>query len=62
MHATRRTLILCGAREQPAALIEDSALEEMIGRENVCENVQHALARAEDAFEGMEAKAAWSGA
>jgi SulP family sulfate permease len=61
LRATNRTLILCGAREQPAALIEGSALEEMIRRENICENVQHALARAEDVFEGMEAKAAWSG-
>ncbi len=59
--ATNRTLILCGAREQPAALIEHSALEERIGRENICENVQHALTRAEDVFEGMEAKAAWGG-
>jgi SulP family sulfate permease len=60
LDASNRTLILCGAREQPAELIEHSELEEMIGRENVCGNVQEALARAEDVFERLEAKAAWS--
>jgi SulP family sulfate permease len=59
LSASNRTLILCGAREQPADLIAGSALEKMIGPENVCENVQEALARAEDAFEQLEAKAAW---
>jgi SulP family sulfate permease len=60
LDASNRTLILCGAREQPAELIEHSELEGMIGRENVCGNVQEALARAEDVFERLEAKAAWS--
>ena len=30
----------------------------MIGRENICDNVQAALRRAEDVFERMENKAA----
>jgi hypothetical protein len=33
----------------------------MIGSENICENVQDALRRAEDVFERVEAKAALSG-
>ena len=57
LHATRRTLILCGAREQPAQLIRQAEFEDVIGPENICENVQAALARAEDVFERMEAKA-----
>jgi sulfate permease, SulP family len=58
LHATGRTLILCGAREQPAKLIRQAEFEEVIGHENICENVQAALQRAEDVFEKMESKAA----
>ena len=58
LHATRRTLILCGAREQPAQLIHQAEFEEIIGRENICKNVQAALRRAEDVFEKLEANAA----
>ncbi len=58
LHATKRTLILCGAREQPARLIRQAEFEEVIGRENICENVQVALRRAEDVFEKMESQAA----
>jgi SulP family sulfate permease len=47
LHATDRTLILCGAREQPARLIHQAEFEEHIGRENICPNVKMALARAE---------------
>jgi SulP family sulfate permease len=56
-----RVLILCGGREQPEKLIRGSELEHLIGPDNVCENVQTALARAEEAFEEVEAKAAISG-
>jgi SulP family sulfate permease len=58
LHATGRTLILCGAREQPAQLIHQAEFEEVVGRENICANVQEALARAEAVFEKIEARAA----
>src|SRR6202167_5440363 len=58
LHATGRTLILCGAREQPAQLIHQAEFEKIIGRENICENVQAALRRSEDVFERLEANAA----
>jgi SulP family sulfate permease len=58
LHAAKRTLILCGAREQPAKLIRQAEFEDVIGRENICDNVQEALRRAEDVFERMENKAA----
>jgi SulP family sulfate permease len=58
LHATGRTLILCGAREQPAQLIHQAEFENIIGRENICENVQSALRRAEDVFEKLGANAA----
>src|SRR5690348_6619501 len=56
LHASKRTLILCGAREQPAQLIHQAEFEEVVGEENICENVQHALRRAEEVYEGLEAK------
>src|SRR5438132_1927464 len=39
LQASKRTLILCGAREQPAQLIHQSEFEEVVGRENICTNV-----------------------
>jgi SulP family sulfate permease len=56
LHATKRTLILCGAREQPAQLIHQAEFEQVVGHENICANVQEALQRAEAAFEKIEAK------
>jgi len=58
LHATGRTLILCGARQQPAQLMHQAEFEEVVGRENICANVQEALRRAEAVFEKIESKAA----
>ena len=41
-----RTLILCGAREQPARLMRSSGLDVHVGARNFCPHVQSALARA----------------
>lgn len=51
-----RTLLLCGAREQPAELLAGSEFVEHVGRENVLPHVQAALARAHEitaAFNGV---------
>ena len=56
LHATKRTLILCGAREQPAQSIHQAEFEQVVGSENICANVQEALQRAEAVFEKIEAK------
>jgi sulfate permease, SulP family len=56
LHASKRTLILCGAREQPAQLIHQAEFAEVIGEENICDNVQHALRRAEEVYERLEQK------
>src|SRR5450631_316449 len=61
LHATKRTLILCGAREQPAQLIHQAEFEEVVGPENICANVQEALRRAEAVFEKIEPKASATG-
>ena len=54
LHETRRTLILCGAREQPSQLIHHAEFAEVIGKENICENVQEALRRAEEVYEHLQ--------
>ncbi len=46
-----RTLLLCGARDQPNALIAESALADDIGRENILPHVDAALARAREVYE-----------
>jgi SulP family sulfate permease len=56
-----RTLLLCGAREQPARLLQSSHLPEAMGRANILPNVTAALARARevhDAFDGLGADVA----
>jgi SulP family sulfate permease len=58
LHATGRTLILCGAREQPAKLMHQAEFESVVGSENICANVNEALQRAEDVFENIKPKAA----
>ena len=58
LHTTDRVLILCGAREQPAQLMHQAEFEEVVGKANICANVQQALRRAEQVFTEMEAEAA----
>jgi sulfate permease, SulP family len=58
LHASGRTLILCGAREQPAKLMQQAEFEEVVGRENICANVNEALRRAQAVFERIQTKAA----
>src|SRR5712692_631780 len=53
LHASNRALILCGAREQPLQLIQQSELPGLIGPENICDNVQEAIQRAEEIFEKL---------
>ena len=54
LKANGRQLILCGAREQPLQLIQQTEFEELVGSENICDNVQEALRRAEEAFERLQ--------
>jgi SulP family sulfate permease len=57
LHATNRVLILCGAREQPASLIHQAEFKEVVGPENICDNVQSALRRAQQVHDQVEAAA-----
>src|ERR1035438_2119499 len=49
-----RELILCGAREQPLRLIQQTEFEGLVGPENICDNVQQALRRAKEIFERLQ--------
>jgi len=46
LHASGRQLLLCGAREQPARMLEQSDVAQHIGRENVVPHIKAALERA----------------
>ena len=43
-----RTLVLCGAREQPAALMRAADFHQHVGDRNICPNIEAALMRAEE--------------
>jgi SulP family sulfate permease len=53
VHSSGRGLILCGAPEQPTRLMHQSEFEEHVGRENICESIAKALARARDLHEEL---------
>jgi sulfate permease, SulP family len=42
-----RTLLLCGARHQPARLLRQAEFVEHVGKENILPNIQSALKRAQ---------------
>lgn len=46
MRKSGRTLLLCGARDQPAQLLLQAEVFEQVGRENILPNVDAALQRA----------------
>ena len=50
LHASGRSLVLCGARHQPAALIARADFHRHIGDANICDNVTDALQRARDLY------------
>jgi sulfate permease, SulP family len=61
LHKSGRTLLLCGAREQPAELLAGSEFVNHVGQENILPNVEAALARARgitEAFSGIGAEMA----
>jgi sulfate permease, SulP family len=56
LRKTGRTLLLCGAREQPAGMLEQAEFMQHIGRRNILPHVEAALNRARElntAFGGL---------
>lgn len=48
-----KTMLLCGARDQPAKLLEQSEFLEHIGEKNILPHVEAALLRATEIMEGF---------
>ena len=48
LHESGRTLLICGARDQPASLIERSTLYEHVGTDGSLPHIEAALARARE--------------
>jgi SulP family sulfate permease len=46
LHESGRSLLLCGAREQPAELMKQAEFERHVGAENICGSISEALQRA----------------
>jgi sulfate permease, SulP family len=46
-----RTMLICGARPQPEALMRESGFDRHVGAENICANIDDALARARQIHE-----------
>jgi sulfate permease, SulP family len=46
LRTSGRTLVLCGAREQPSAVMQAAQFHERLGHANICPNIQAALDRA----------------
>lgn len=54
LHKAGKTLLLCGARDQPSKLISQSDFRKHVGTENVLPHVQAALARAREVQEDFQ--------
>ena len=54
---SRRTLLLCGAMEQPSKLLQQPRFLDHVGRENIMPNIQAALNRAKEIYEASTALA-----
>jgi sulfate permease, SulP family len=57
LHAKGRSLLLCGAREQPAALMKQAEFERHVGAENICGSISEALERAAEVHQRYHASA-----
>ena len=55
LQASGRTLLFCGAREQPRKLMDQAGFATVVGRENICDNVLEGLARAKVVYEAPPA-------
>ena len=56
LRKTGRTLLICGAREQPARMLKEAEFVHHLGKENILPNVEAALNRAREVnttFEGL---------
>jgi sulfate permease, SulP family len=57
LHDSGRSLLLCGAREQPAQLMHQADFERHVGTENICANIADAIERAANLYKTQQAAA-----
>lgn len=50
LHESGRSLLLCGAREQPSQLMRQAEFERHVGAENICASITEAIARAAEVY------------
>src|SRR5215472_5682981 len=50
LHDSGRSLLLCGAREQPSQLMKQAEFERHVGAENICGSITEAIARAAEVY------------
>jgi sulfate permease, SulP family len=48
LHKSGRSMLICGARPQPASLMREAGFDRHVGAENICANIEEALKRAEE--------------
>jgi sulfate permease, SulP family len=58
LHESGRSLLLCGAREQPAQLMHQAEFERHVGTENICDSINDALERAAEVYQRFHSAAA----
>jgi SulP family sulfate permease len=58
LHGSHRSLLLCGAREQPAQLMKQAEFERHVGPENICPSISDAIRRAAEIHQGRDNLAA----
>jgi sulfate permease, SulP family len=50
LKTSARTMLVCGARPQPAALMSEAGFDRHVGAGNICQNIHEALKRAEELY------------
>lgn len=53
LHSSGRSMLICGARPQPEALMREAGFDRHVGAENVCANIDEALVRAKFIHESV---------
>ena len=55
VHESGRSLLLCGAREQPSQLMKQAEFERHVSAENICGSITEALERAAEIHRSQDA-------
>jgi sulfate permease, SulP family len=57
VHESGRSLLLCGARDQPSRLMKQAEFERHVGAENICPSISDAIERAADRYQRYYSRA-----